>query len=772
MTIDPQNAAALNTLPGAGYLGEVDTPWNCDIFKSQNDGEAVTKGIWAFALRPQEDESESEEEDGEEEEFVNPAGAVGNGNVNTGARSPTAASSKSKSPKSNTNLNRGGPGASPSATQTVTGRDRLDSSALSEGTEFEDSKSEANGPNANKNGSSKSSRSKLKPHPTMVILDCEGSDNLLDTREAATVASQIQAITFFLCGRGSVVFVETDRLRTQSLDELGRLLDVKLCGTDDAELYCDQNLFCVVNKETLGSSYGLDQLLSKCRRPSCSVIEAAFTPDRRHFFKIPTFFQRDSAPLPGGTVAGKSSSSTSSDSNNSNKQPGPPSLTNLVTYSDLSLPASLGILFNAIQRFTPVSPLRGGECARAVQSYLNMDALCDHLQELVLTEVRDFKRDLLPMIVRDCCGDGNLGEADKRSELGTGDTTNEVEDDISPLTKAQIASVKNSLDTEGQAQTDAVGVAASGASGSDLRSLISEGLAPVAQKLVPLDSETTVELHSLRALPEEELSKLLHSALDKRPDLLALSSSLVNAGANDPESALTNPLHLSLLQSEPKFEVSLQVILTRFARKPYVRYASVRAPQVVERISTQLKRELEAAFLREKLTFDVLRQTRRVLSVLAEVLLLRLEHDTLAELDKRVITDAVNVNNGSTVAAAAESVTSVSLTTTSTSASSSSTTPEKDDSKTTSGPGPGPNHNVNLKEREGSTSSTISNLAYSTSQYKSKMKLRSLLSHDDAILDRMLLEFDRHTVVLRVQSEKWDDHEPVSSAEVQTGAQS
>lgn len=88
-------------------------PWVHDVFRSCPEGDAITKGIWAFALRP------NSEEDEEEVDVVSPVGGGG----------------------------------------------------------------------SRRDDSPKSSRS---PKPTIVILDCEGSDNLLDTTGANTIAKQIQ----------------------------------------------------------------------------------------------------------------------------------------------------------------------------------------------------------------------------------------------------------------------------------------------------------------------------------------------------------------------------------------------------------------------------------------------------------------------------------------------------------------------------------------------------------------------------------------------------
>ena len=72
-----------------------------------------------------------------------------------------------------------------------------------------------------------------------------------------------------------MVYVETDRLRTQSLDDLARILDVKLDNDSDDETgsspYAEQQLFVVVNKETLGSTRGLEHLLAKSGRPSSAI---------------------------------------------------------------------------------------------------------------------------------------------------------------------------------------------------------------------------------------------------------------------------------------------------------------------------------------------------------------------------------------------------------------------------------------------------------------------------------------------------------------------
>ncbi|CAD7951660.1 unnamed protein product [Amoebophrya sp. A25] len=629
----------------------IPVPWSGDIFFTRGQGEAVTKGIWAFALRP-------------------------NDQVDEGSHDPENATSEQGSPKQDPN----------------------------------------------------------EPGPTIIILDCEGSDNLLDTHAENTVAKQIQAISFFLAGRGSVVFVETDRLRTQSLDDLARILDVKL--DDDGALYDRQQLFVVVNKETLGSSHGLEQLLQKTgdqKRASCVTISNGFAPDRRHFFRIPTFFCRNNGSSP-----------------------------DLVTYSDMTLEEALDQLFAAIQKRTPVSNLQGSECARAVLGYLNMEALEEHLSEMVSSEVVDYKRDMLPVISRD---------------TATGITTGDEQVIDDPVTS------------------------------KDWR--------------VTIDDELSLDFEQLCQITVPQLTQRLLLALDRRPTKLptdakeqvqylkqlyyqknisprdvvggdgvatngtGANGTVANIGTGGATTGTTTTASGNALPcssaDHSKFDASVQVSISKFARKPYVRYATVRAPQIVEKYVALLEAELTLLFLREKHNQRLLETADSVLQTLVEMLVLQLESDTLEKLLAST-SSASTGNSADDIDAAGASPESQSSSGTSTTAEGLSSNSSNaggsakaspvemgDNSGTTANGGPLSEINsqkqklVPTTEQDGGATPSSASSKGGARRLKSitgeSVKVRSLLCYDDQILDRLLAEFDANPVVERILSEnKSGDH--------------
>eukprot|EP00392_Amoebophrya_sp_AT5.2_P015495 g15701.t1 len=580
---------------------EIPVPWTGDIFFTRGEGEAVTKGIWAFALRPNDNADDIESDSVPETDGA------------TSSKSP-AASGKSSPDDHNT---------------------------------------------------SSSSTAAAAPSPTIVILDCEGSDNLLDSRQENTIAKQIQAISFFLAGRGSVVFVETDRLRTQSIDDLARILDVKL---EDDDLYTAQQLFVVVNKETLGSSFGLEQLLHKDRRQSCVKISEEFDASRRNFHKIPTFFERSG---------------------------------HYVTYSDLTLEDALDQLFSSIQKKTPVSSLGGPECARAVSGYLNMDALEEHLREMVKLEVADYTRDILPIIVVSTSsgGGGAAAAAEQQADSSTP------------------ASPSN----------------------------------PVTQPdwSLAVDDALLLNFEKLCKLTLPDLTNLLLQALERRPtdlpvdpyeQLAFLQNLYQGGGAGGGGSSSSSSSAAPQQQGQPqhldenysKFDASLQVSLTKFQRKPYVRYAAVRAPQIVSEHVKLLEAELSSVFLKERHLAHLAGTTKHVLQTLVEMFVLQLESDTL----EKVMLSSSSTEVGSGAAGVGSSARPTSTTT----ATSSSSV------------------DVELTAMTGSSSAAASSsTAPSTPSKKLKsiagesVKVRSLLSYDSKIIDKLLHEFRANPVVQRVR---------------------
>ncbi|CAD7943929.1 unnamed protein product [Amoebophrya sp. A120] len=509
---------------------DIPVPWTGDIFFTRGEGEAVTKGIWAFALRPNDQDPDNATD-----------------HENGGAEDPG--------------------GAPPGGSSRTTDNDDDQESADS---------SETRGASA-----------------TIVILDCEGSDNLLDSQQENTIAKQIQAISFFLAGRGSVVFVETDRLRTQSIDDLARILDVKL---EDEDLYSLQQLFVVVNKETLGSSFGLEQLLEKQKRPSCLKIGQEFAKERRNFFRIPTFFARTS------------STSTTA-------------VQDCVTYSDLTLEDALDQLFCCIQRKTPVSNLGGPECARAVTGYLNMDALEDTLQELLDLELADYSRDLLPMLLR----------------------TDDQEDYVDH-SRAPASSIASTVAAE-SASTSST----SAGEASKAKAASSGTIDPVTKSdwTCKVDEELSLSFDDLCRSSVAELTQILLDALQRRPlDLPHDPAQQVaylqaqqqkeqtmrkqaRGGAGASSSSSTTSLGSSDLH---KFDASMQVCVTKFQRKPYVRYANVRAPQIVDNYSKKLEAELTAMVLKQRHFAKLVLVTKRILECLVEMFVLQLEADSLEKL--------------------------------------------------------------------------------------------------------------------------------------------
>jgi len=272
---------------------------------------------------------------------------------------------------------------------------------------------------------------------------------------------------------------------------------------------------------------------------------------------------------------------------------------------------------------------------------------------------------------------------------------------------------------------------------SDLRSLISAGLKSIGPKCIRLDPETTIDLQEFHELQSNEVAKIMHASLDKRPLIQFIdseSNTSMNMHTGDDNFVLTQiPERIKeRTLACSKFEVSKSVVIAKFTRKPYVRYASVRAPQVVERLTAQLDRSLQAAFLRQKLALDCLRHTQRVISLLAESLFLKLESNTLDTLTKRLgqahrSSETTTIINSDTSSSESKNTTlskSSDLTTTTSTASS--------------------DHGNDDSDRRGSCAAT-----------GCKMKLRQLLRHDEGILGRILLEFDEHEVIIRI-TEKED----------------
>ena len=211
----------------------------------------------------------------------------------------------------------------------------------------------------------------------------------------------------------------------------------------------------------------------------------------------------------------------------------------------------------------------GPECARAVSSYLNLDALEEHLRETVENEVATYRRNILPLILSRA-GDITLSTTVSKEHAGMGEGGDSPDTSPSRTTHAALehllsAELWEPLE-EGEAAAQSQTPAAITDKPSSPTEVTADGKLPSSEAIVAagvaalneqhdrqkfgklvLDEHTKVEYEKLHMMTLGEFDMLLHACLDR----------------NQPGDVSQQP--------SEEFEVSLQVALTKFSRKPYVR---------------------------------------------------------------------------------------------------------------------------------------------------------------------------------------------------------
>lgn len=227
-----------------------------------------------------------------------------------------------------------------------------------------------------------------------------------------------------------------------------------------------------------------------------------------------------------------------------------------------------------------------------------MDALEEHLRETVANEVAHYRRNILPIIL--ARGGGTSGDVSPSSTSKEAGNIN----DVSPASSSRHHKV--SLD---DLLSPDLWEPAPDEDEDELYADNGEEEAPAPPSrfgFLIVDEETKLPHSDVAAMTLADFDVILHRTLDR--------------GIPKIDEASTSE----------EFAVSLQVALTKFSRKPYVRYASVRAPQIVEFYSDELRERLLDAYLSEKRLHLINKSRTRSLACLGDFYLIQLEGDMLS----------------------------------------------------------------------------------------------------------------------------------------------